>query len=470
MSGSGSLVSYPFEFNGTLEAGASDSSVTFTLLTPCQSIVYEFSSTQTLGGDEYVTLGTQLTCDLISCNPGVGFGNFLIASISYGTYPFTNIGFSGVCPVTVEVFTGAAPSSGSTSSSINTGTFSPGAVLAFDASGVASAQSISGSLITGAVSVTTPSSAPNWLDTGFPSYSSINNIYGFRVSDSEGIEVNFSIKGTAYYGEVLVLDQVFPTYGQAIPLQGNNLGSICETLLVSQDGGSYVASVGFEAGVNWSSSGGGSGITAEYGTHVLEVKDAVTGVTSNTVTYYLAQGGGGGGGGGGGSGNAECCSVLPSNNLGRWRGACGINWNGLTLIGDAYSGVIGQASFNSFQEYGNTMLALVTSPIIHSGRRRVFVPKVEIDVETGVGNPECCGFDPVWMLDWSKDGGRTWGPLQVFRSMGKIGAYLQRLRWTRLGQGRQWIFRLQSTDPVRRVIISTFVDWYAGMPTISTEE
>jgi len=47
--------------------------------------------------------------------------------------------------------------------------------------------------------------------------------------------------------------------------------------------------------------------------------------------------------------------------------------------------------------------------------------------------------------------------------MGRIGQYMQRLRWLRLGQSRQWIFRLQSTDPVRRVIIGTYADFYAGM-------
>lgn len=134
----------------------------------------------------------------------------------------------------------------------------------------------------------------------------------------------------------------------------------------------------------------------------------------------------------------------------------------MTLIGDAYSGVIGKADFQAFVEYGNTMRGLVTSPPVHSDRKRMFVPRFEIDVESGVGTVQCSGADPQWMLDISKDGGRTFGPLQIFRSMGRIGQYLQRLRWLRLGQGRQWIFRLQSTDPVRRVIIGAYIDTYPG--------
>lgn len=154
--------------------------------------------------------------------------------------------------------------------------------------------------------------------------------------------------------------------------------------------------------------------------------------------------------------------ALPQS-LGRYRGQVGINWYGLTLIGDAFSGVIGSANFDSFTEYGNPMRALVTSPPIHKDRKRIFMPRFEIDVESGVGLIEGQGEDPQWMLDWSKDGGRTWSEVQVWRSMGRLGAYQKRLRWLRLGQSRQWVMRLQSTDPVRRVIIGAYVDIYEGM-------
>jgi hypothetical protein len=159
----------------------------------------------------------------------------------------------------------------------------------------------------------------------------------------------------------------------------------------------------------------------------------------------------------------DCCVPLPSATLGRWRGNVGLNCYGKTLIGDAFSGVIGFADFNTFQEYGNTMRGLIAAPPIHSDRKRIFMPKFELDIESGVGAPDCCGSEPVWLLDWSKDGGRTWSEIAIPRSMGRIGAYTQRLRWLRLGQARQWVLRLTSTDPVRRVIIGTYVDTYEGM-------
>jgi hypothetical protein len=188
------------------------------------------------------------------------------------------------------------------------------------------------------------------------------------------------------------------------------------------------------------------------GTYTIAVRDHVfTDVVSNYLTLVISAG-------------APVCVIPPAQpNLGRYRGAVGINWNGMTLIGDAFSGVVGQADFDNFTEYGNTMLGLITTPPLHDDRLRVFVSRFELDVESGIGAPDCCGANPDWMLDWSKDGGRTFGPQQILRSAGRIGQYLQRLRWLRLGQGRQWIFRLQCTDPVRRVIIGVSVDTHSGM-------
>lgn len=70
---------------------------------------------------------------------------------------------------------------------------------------------------------------------------------------------------------------------------------------------------------------------------------------------------------------------------------------------------------------------------------------------------------PQIMLDYSKDGGITWAPLQMFRSMGDVGQYIKRLRWINLGHSRTWIFRLQCTDPVRRYIIGAYMDMYKGL-------
>ena len=158
--------------------------------------------------------------------------------------------------------------------------------------------------------------------------------------------------------------------------------------------------------------------------------------------------------------------VIPSQpvprSLKRWRGQVGLNWLGMALVGDAFSNVVGLSDFDNFTEYGNTMRMLVTTPPIQDDRKRIFFPRFEIEVQAGDGIP---GSDtpPVMMLDWSKDGGTTWSDLQLWRSMGKVGDYTQRLRWLNLGQSRQWVFRLSCTDPVRRYIIGVYDTAYKGL-------
>ena len=149
--------------------------------------------------------------------------------------------------------------------------------------------------------------------------------------------------------------------------------------------------------------------------------------------------------------------------LGRWVGNCYCEAYGKQLIGDAFSGKIGYLDASTFTEFGNTMRAIATAPSIHSDRKRVFHSRFELDVESGVGVISGQGSDPQIMLDYSDDGGRTFSSRQMWRSMGRQGAYKSRLRWLRMGQSRDRIYRVQISDPVRRSIIAANVDAKAGL-------
>lgn len=149
--------------------------------------------------------------------------------------------------------------------------------------------------------------------------------------------------------------------------------------------------------------------------------------------------------------------------LGRWRTSTGINWYGMALVGDAFSGVLGLSDFESFTEYGNPMLFQITTPPIHDDRKRIFMPRFEIEVEAGSGIDGEPTTVPIMSLEWSKDGGVTWSPLKPPQSMGLIGEYIKRLRWLNLGQSRTWIFRLTCTDPTRRYIIGAYTSPYKSL-------
>ena len=152
-------------------------------------------------------------------------------------------------------------------------------------------------------------------------------------------------------------------------------------------------------------------------------------------------------------------AIIPEQLCG-WRAQVGINWLGLALVGDKYTGIVGQSDFGSFTEYGNPMQLLVTSPPIQQDRLRVFIRKFEVDVQTAVATAAVP--NPILNLDYSKDSGMTFGPLLIPRFFGKTGEYAARLRWLSLGSSRAWVLRLTCSDPVRRAIIGCYIDAKPG--------
>jgi hypothetical protein len=69
--------------------------------------------------------------------------------------------------------------------------------------------------------------------------------------------------------------------------------------------------------------------------------------------------------------------------------------------------------------------------------------------------------DPQAMLDWSDDGGHTWGN-EHWTSMGPIGDYTTRAVWRRMGRSRNRIYRVSVTDAVKRVIIGAHLEAEIG--------
>jgi hypothetical protein len=161
----------------------------------------------------------------------------------------------------------------------------------------------------------------------------------------------------------------------------------------------------------------------------------------------------------------------PTNlTLHRWRGNCAIQIYGKILIGDSVTGQISFLDWNNFTELGNIMAMVAHSAPVQKDKLRVFINRLELDMQTGWGitpsiaTPTDPSTAPQAQLSWSKDGGRTFGTIQAWRSLGKIGEYLARLRWISLGQAYQFVFRLTITDPVPRVLIATHSDIEVGDP------
>ena len=149
--------------------------------------------------------------------------------------------------------------------------------------------------------------------------------------------------------------------------------------------------------------------------------------------------------------------------LGIWRASTVFRAFNGTYIGDAFNSNVNLLDWTVYTELGNTIRGLAYSIPYNQDRKRLFFSRFELDIQAGVGTAVGPGSNPQIMLGWSIDGGQTFKPLQFWRSMGKIGEYLTRLRWLRMGNGRQFVFVIQCTDPVVRVIIAASADISVGM-------
>lgn len=140
-----------------------------------------------------------------------------------------------------------------------------------------------------------------------------------------------------------------------------------------------------------------------------------------------------------------------------------VDSSGNTRVASTSETSIGELTADTFDEYGKTLVGLAASPSYHYDRKRVFMPRFELDVESGVGLTSDQGSDPQVMLDWSDDGGFTFGPLQPWRGLGKKGERTARLIWRRMGQFRERLFRVQISDPIKRTILRAHADFRIGL-------
>jgi hypothetical protein len=89
-----------------------------------------------------------------------------------------------------------------------------------------------------------------------------------------------------------------------------------------------------------------------------------------------------------------------------------------------------------------------TSNVFWSGMRNVAHKELALDLETGVGLQTGQGEEPQIMLQYSNDGGHTWGR-ERWRNIGRIGEYKKTVKWLFLGSSRERVYRFRVSDPVK---------------------
>lgn len=155
------------------------------------------------------------------------------------------------------------------------------------------------------------------------------------------------------------------------------------------------------------------------------------------------------------------------------RGSCAASAFGKVLVGDRANGKIYEMSMAYRDDAGDRIRWLRRSPIIANENKRIGLPWIELDIETGVGDgsnmdpdlgdvsPEA---DPQVALLLSRDFARTWSN-ERYRSLGEQGAYIKRVVWMKNGMGRQTVVEINGSASCKIAINNLYLREPSGRST-----
>ncbi len=126
----------------------------------------------------------------------------------------------------------------------------------------------------------------------------------------------------------------------------------------------------------------------------------------------------------------------------------------------AFSGICGVPAPDVGITYPARRLRQWLLPSSPDGRW-LFLRRLELVIQAGVGLTTGYGSDPQVMIQISADGGQTWGP-ERWVSAGKIGAYDTRALLLNCGRYRDGAIRVVVSDPVAWSLLSAHGDLTQG--------
>jgi hypothetical protein len=151
-------------------------------------------------------------------------------------------------------------------------------------------------------------------------------------------------------------------------------------------------------------------------------------------------------------------SQLQSEGYGRHLADIGVSFGRKFIVSDFRNGSLYFIDPSNYTDNDNPIAREITgSHVFANSRNKMTISRLRVDLEGGVGINDGQGSDPKIMLQVSRDNGHTWG-FQLWTNLGKIGEYMSRAEWRRLGLSRDWLFRIRVTDPVKFVIIAAIIE------------
>lgn len=155
--------------------------------------------------------------------------------------------------------------------------------------------------------------------------------------------------------------------------------------------------------------------------------------------------------------------MQPSNgDLFRWRANCHVMLGTKNIVGDWEDGRLYVLDMDHFKDDTDLILRRRAAQTIAQDQLRLFYSMIQIDMETGVGIVTGQGSNPLLMMRYSNDGGHSWSNERTV-TVGKIGEYGARAIFWRLGMGRNRVWEISMTDPVKFAVLGAIVEAERGV-------
>ena len=82
---------------------------------------------------------------------------------------------------------------------------------------------------------------------------------------------------------------------------------------------------------------------------------------------------------------------------------------------------------------------------------------MDLHVGNGLTSATAQGYQPMVMMSYSDDNGQSWSA-EEWETSGKIGEYLTRVRWNRIGMSYSRIYKFRFSDPVAWQIVGASIN------------
>jgi hypothetical protein len=136
---------------------------------------------------------------------------------------------------------------------------------------------------------------------------------------------------------------------------------------------------------------------------------------------------------------------------GRHYGHLGVSFNSKNYFSDTSNGIIYQFDLDTYTDNGVQILREICTRHVRNAGNELSMHDLYLDMEVGVGNT--AAPNPQVSVAVSRDGGKNFGSEKI-RSIGAVGQYLKRVYFSRLGSGKDFVFRIRMSDPVKFVLAS----------------